>query len=542
MRDGLSQKLSQFYNSDKFSWFIIGVGIALRINRYLYNPSLWFDEARNAMFIIDRPFWEFIPPRSDHTISPQIGFLMLEKLAIQIIGYSEYALRLFPLLFGIISLFLFYKIARYYIQPKAVPVALGLFAILNPLVSLSSELKPYTGDVAIALLLYVVTIYIQSRKLTAFQIILLGGFGAIVVWFSHPSVFILLGVGITSGFSCLLKKEWPKLGRLLITFLIWISSFLVVYLIYTRHLMFNFTLTNDRIVWMKDKAFMPFPPTSLSDIQWFLDLPIRIFSFPVGLTFSGIATLTFIVGCISIFSEKKERFFILILPLIITMLASTLHKYVFSAEPILFLVPFILLFVAEGTEYIREKLNHTSKIIGIIFIGLLFLHPLSRSTYYVFKPISVEEIKPVLSHIKKNWQEGDILYVYYMSQFAFKYYSKYYPQNYHFNEDEYIIGRAPRDWYATYKRQEFKGFWNPEKPFSQPYTEIFKEYIEEMNKLKGLKRVWILFSSKVPRNNIVEENFFIYHLETIGRQLDFYRKPGASVYLYDLSSETSQIN
>jgi hypothetical protein len=499
---------------------------------------LWFDESRNALGIISWSFSELVSPAPDQTLSLPVGFLMLEKLAVQTLGYSEYALRLIPLLFGITSLFLFYKVARQYIKPKAIPVALGLFAVLNPLVDLSSGLKPYTGDVAIALLLYAVTIYTQSRKLNALQVILLGGLGATIIWFSHPSVFILAGIGITLSVSCLVKKEWSKMRGLLVIFLIWVSGFLAVYLIYTRSLMSNFTLTNNNIVWMKHKAFMPFPPLSLSDIQWFIDLPLRIFVFPVGLTFSGIATLAFIAGCITIFLEKKEYFFILISPLIITLLASGLNKYVFSQEPILFLVPFILLFIAEGTEYIREKLSHSSKIIGIIFVVLLFLHPLAWATYHAVKPSSREEIKPVLAHIKNKWQEGDVLYVYYMTQFAFDYYSKYHPGNYHFGDNEYIIGRGPQDWYATYKKQEFEGFWDPENPFSQPYTESFKEYVEDLNKLKGHKRVWVLFSSMVSKEGIHEEKYFKYYLETIGKQLDFSGRAGISaVYLYDLSEK-----
>ncbi len=536
MSEKLSQKLSQLYNSNKLPWIIIAVGIILRLIRYFYNPSLWFDESRNALGIISQSFSELIPPSPEQTLSLPLGFIMLEKFATQILGHSEYALRLFPLLFGIISLFLFYKVNRQIIRQDAIPIALGLFAILGPLIDLSAELKPYTGDVAIALLIYTVIIYTQSKQLTTFHAILLGGLGVIAVWFSHSSVFILSGIGITLAGSCLVKKEWSKIRGLLVAFLIWVAGFLGVYFVYTRPLMLNFISTNNEIVWMKHKAFMPFPPSSFSDFQWFLDLPLRIFVFPVGLTFSGISAFAFIAGCIMIFSKKKEHFFILISPLILTLLASGLHKYTFSQEPILFLVPFILLLIAEGTGYIREKLNNGSKIIGIIFVGLLFLHPLAWTTYHAAKPSSREEIKPVLTYIKKNWRKGDILYVYYMTQFAFEYYSKYHPGNYHFDGNEYIIGQGPQDWYATYKRQEFRGFWNKDKPFSQPYTEIFKKYVEDMNKLKGHKRVWILFSSMVSKEGIHEEKFFNYHLGTIGKQLDSFGQAGISaVYLYDLS-------
>ncbi|MBI5739146.1 MAG: hypothetical protein HZA16_00360 [Nitrospirae bacterium] len=535
MSDTLSQKLSRFFNSDKFPWLIIFLGSALRLVRYLHNPSLWFDESRNAMGIISRSLSDLVPPAPDQTLSIPLGFYMLEKLAIQILGYGEYALKLFPLFFGIISLFLFYKVSKQYIRPKAVPVALGLFAVLDPLVELSSTLKPYTGDAAIALLLYAVS-YAKEKNLNAFRSVLLGALGAAAVLFSHPAVFVLAGIGTTLSMSYLIKKEWSKMKGLSITLLMWGAGFLVVYIIFTKPLLYNFTITNDSIFWMKQKAFMPFPPMSMSDIQWFIDLPLRIFSFPVGMTFTGLAALTFIAGCAAVYSGNRERFFLLISPFILTLLASSLHKFVFSQATILFLVPSIILFIAEGTGYIREKTGNGSNIIGIALVCLIFIHPLAWSTYHAVKPNSREEIKPVLAHIKKNWQEGDVLYVYYMSQFAFEYYSKYHPGDYHFDDSDYVIGQAPQNWYATYKRNEFKGFWDPAKPFYQPFTDVLNGYTMDLNKLRGGKRVWILFSSMVSKEGIHEEKFFIYHLNSIGRQLDFFGHPGVSaVYLYDLS-------
>lgn len=488
------------------------------------------------MGIIDWPLSQLLSPAPEQTLSIPLGFYLLEKLAIQLLGYSEYALKLFPLLFGVVSLFLFLKVAKQYINPKAVPIAVGLFAFLSPLIDLSSSVKPYTGDVAFALMLYLLANSTQFKKTNILPAVLLGGVGAVVLWCSHPSVFILFGIGITLSISFGVNKEWPKMKRLFIPLFIWGSGFLAVYLIYTQPLMYNFTQTNDSIFWMKQKAFMPFPPMSFADLQWFLDLPQRIFTNPVGLTFTGLATLCFIAGCINIFSGNKEHFFLLISPLLLTLLASALHKFVFSQTAILFLVPLFILFIAEGTEYIREKLSHSSNAIGIMLVVLLFIHPLSWASYRAIKPDDREAIRPVLTHIKKNWQKGDILYVYYMSQFAFEYYSKYHPGNYHFKNGEYIIGEGPQDWYATYKVKEFRGFWNKEKPFSQPPMEILKEYAGELTTLKGNKRVWVLFSSSVAKGGMLEENFFVYTLRNIGKQLDFFGTPGVSaVYLFDLS-------
>lgn len=540
----LSQRLSQFYNSKKLPWVIICVGIVLRLVRYLHNPSLWFDELRNALAFLSRPLSDFFPFDPDMFITPPFGFVLAEKFAINTFGNSEYALKLFPLLSGIVSLFLFYYVAKNYIKPKAVLIALGLFSLLEPMIFYSSELRPYSTDVAITLLLYAVAIYVQSKKLTALRIICWGAIGAAAVWISHPAAIVLAGIGITLTISCLAGKEWARIKRMLFVFSFWFLSFLAVFFMYIRPLVASFDLTNQYRYFAERKAFMPLPPMSLGDIQWYLDVLFRIMNDPAGFTLSGIAAFTFLLGCISLYFKQKKNFFILISPLFIALLLSSFHKYTFVDRTILFLVPSIWLFVAEGAEYVRDKTSQHGPIIGITLIALLFLHPLAWSTYHSVKPHSPEEIKPVLSYVKDNWQEGDIVYVYYMSQFAFKYYSEYHPGNYHFNEDEYIIGKASEGWTANYIKEKFTGdYAKLNELMTQPYTEIFQEYVEDLNKLKGRKRIWVLFSSGVPKAGIHEEKFFIYHLETIGKKIDSFGRAGISaVYLYDLSGETLTVN
>ena len=87
-----------------------------------------------------------------------VGFLVVERLAIRTLGNNEYALRLFPLLSGILSRFLFHKIARQLLKRRAALIALALLAILEPLIYYASEVKQYSTDVAVTLLVYFVAI------------------------------------------------------------------------------------------------------------------------------------------------------------------------------------------------------------------------------------------------------------------------------------------------------------------------------------------------------------------------------------------------
>ncbi|HDH53315.1 MAG TPA: hypothetical protein ENH24_02395, partial [Nitrospirae bacterium] len=232
MSGGISQALSQIYNSKKFPWIIICIGIALRLVRYLHNTPLWFDESVIAVDIFKRPLTDFINPSPDYTQTGPLGFYILSKLAVQLFGNSEYALRLAPLLFGIASLFLFYKVAKEIVRPGAVPVALALFAVLDPLIFYSSELKPYSGDVAFSLLV----LSLATHKIKTFNIrhiVIFSVVGAAAVLSSHPAVFVLAGAGAGLILSCLKRKEWARLRGILIVCMIWALSFIAVYLVYT---------------------------------------------------------------------------------------------------------------------------------------------------------------------------------------------------------------------------------------------------------------------------------------------------------------------
>jgi len=493
-------KISSIYSSNKLPWAIICFGIFLRLIQYLYNRSLWFDEASLALNIVNRSLPQLLLKPLD--LTAPLGFLTVEKIMIFVFGNNEYALRLFPLLAGVISLFLFYKVTKVFLGNKAILIALGLFAISDPLIYYSSEVKQYSSDVAIALLIYVITFhYTQLQKLTFWRATFFGFIGAIAIWFSHPAVFVLAGVVTVLIFLYVREKEWQKITNLSIAFLVWIASFAICYFISLRNLVSNnFLLT----VWAS--RFAP-SISKLWQAKWYIDTFFNIFKHPVGIPLCGIAALSFIVGGVSMFREKRRDFFFLILPILFTLLASWLKKYPFSGRLLLFIVPNVLIFIAEGTEQIIAKTRHTFSIIGITFISLLFFYPLLKAGYHIIRPRLKEEIKPVINYLMKFKQNKDIIYLYYGSRNAFKYYSL---KN-GFNENEYIVGIESRA----------RG--------------NLGNYINDLNKLRGNKRVWIVFSHIYNWKRFDEERFFLYYLDSIGKRLNFFKSAGASVYLYDLS-------
>jgi hypothetical protein len=488
-------------NSTRLVWIIICCGAIFRLGQYLFNRSLWLDESWLALNIVNRSFPQLLKPLDYNQAAP-VGFLMLERSVVQVFGSSEYALRLVPFLCGIISLLLFYRLAKLSVTSRAVPIALGLFAISAPLIYYSSEAKQYSSDVAIALSLLSAAVYYGSCKLTPRRVAVFGLLGAASIWFSHPAAFVLGGIGISLTVFCLAEKRWARIRRYAIAFALWASSFAACYLISLRPVS-----ANRALLYFWSSSFPPSRLLSFSSVEWLVSTFFGMFQSAVGSELSevsGIAAFTFLVGCISMFSNKREKLFVLISPILVTLLAASLHRYPFSGRLILFVVPALLLVIAEGAEQIRCKTRVEAPIIGACLIGLLFFHPLLFSSYHLIKPGTREEIKPVLNYLNEHKHEGDVLYVHHGAVPAFRYY-------------------APR--LDLSKMNFVPGIWYSENNWSN--------YEKDIDQLRGHGRVWLLFSNNYSFG-VNEEKLFLYLVDRAGTRLDSFKSFGAAVYLYDL--------
>jgi hypothetical protein len=300
---------------------------------------------------------------------------------------------------------------------------------------------------------------------------------------------------------------------------IWLLSFTVLYLLSFRTLANNQALLN---YWTS--GFMPFPSLSLSNFYWyvnaFLSLIVLSVDNPykeglVQLILFCVFALVFVLGCSSAFIENKEKFFILVGPILFTLFASAMHKYPFKGRLLLFIVPFVLIFVVKGIEIILVKTRNHTAIIGITCIVLLLSYPVLSTSYRLIKPRAIEEIRPVISYIKGHWQQGDLLYLYHSAFYPFKYYQNFYT----FSESDYIVREpsAADEHFPTMKSSDF---------------------LYDVGMLQGKKRVWLLFSHTRRTKEIKEiddEKVFLSLLDGFGTRLDAYKVKGAAGYLYDLT-------
>ncbi len=456
---------------------------ALRFRQYFANRSLWLDEAKLSLNILHRSFAQLWQPLDYHQGAP-VGFLGIEKWAVTTFGTSEYALRLFPLLAGTVSIFLFYLLARRVVRSAAVPLALALFAISPTLIYYASEVKQYSSDVALALLL----VYLAVTE----RILLLGICGAVAIWFSHPAVFVLGGI-----FGILLLRHWRN-WKVHVAGTLWVSSFAVCYFVLLRK------LSQDAVLlayWQQN--FMPFPPNP----KWFEDSFFDLFSASAALRFTGLAAFVFLCGGVSLWRRNRETQLLLLSPVVPTLLASAVHKYPFGGRLALFLVPILLLLMAEGAETIRTVAGNRFGVILVVLLlidgGLYTLHrfvsPFNGSEHIGVMPL--EEMRPLVVQLKSRLRAGDAVYVYHPTMEPFEYYA----ERTGFPSENVMMGTARGD--------------DP------------KSYEADLIGFAG-RRVWVVLSHIGTTTG--DPGYLTFYMRLKGNRLASLTFPGAEADLYEV--------
>lgn len=489
-------KIRDLISSKYIGLAFILMGVILRARQYATNRSLWLDEARLALNIVHRTFFDLTQPL-DYNQGAPVGFLFIEKTAIQFFGNNEYILRLFPFIVSFAALFLFWKIAKRSLN-KTRLFAFSLFCLSEKLIYYSSEVKQYASDVFIFLVLTDSLYECLRSDASIKDYIKLGIIGIISLWVSHPALFVSVGVVVSLALEQLFNRNWQKFHWASVIAFAWLSNFAIIYFVSLR-----FIVTNTGLVNYWRDYYMPIPPWS--NIYWFKSTLFNTLKDPVGLPVS-ISIIAIVIGFISFSRRQRHLVLFLAITFLATLLASGFKKYPVGDRLLLFTVPAFYLLIAEGVEQCYLLLTKFNSKASLAVTSILALALLSKPTYHSVRnflyPEMKENIKPVISYLIQQRENEDLIYVYYAAIPAFKYYAPFYDVK----EEEYVEGTISRA--------------NPSM------------YISDINRLRFHKRVWLIFSHNCNWCIVNEEMYFLTYLDSVGIQEKQYISSNASIYLY----------
>lgn len=362
---------------------ILGLGVAMRVITYLWNRAMWLDEGSLRGNVVDVAILDFSVPLWNDQLAP-MGFLILLRTIAVVLGGRNYVLRSVPLVAGIASLFLFDRLARRLLPRRSALVALALFAFSDDAIYYSSEFKPYTLDMAIALGITLLTVETIGRSPSARRAIWMGVLLGISPWFSFASAFVIAGCGLALVLDAIIGGRPRDAALWLLMGLGWLADFAVAHR--ASQAMLSPYTTMYRF-W--DFAFLPlrWPPDRVG-VHKTAALILEVFVNPLNLlTPAGfrpwvvLPLVLLIVGAVAMARRSPLSFIALATPVAIAMAASVARLYPFHGRLLLELVPAFFLWIAAGTESLARILPDRSGIPYRMLLVALLAYPTFDACY-----------------------------------------------------------------------------------------------------------------------------------------------------------------
>lgn len=490
-------------------------GAAFRLIQYAGARSLWFDEALIAGNVLSRDLGGLLERLTGGQAAPA-GYLYTLKTVSLVIGDGELALRLPSLLAGLAALVLVVPTARRWLSEAGTAAATAYVALLPYLVYFASEVKQYSFDVlATVVLLLLAPLPDAStdegrpvRSPWPFALA-----AAVAVWFSQPAVFVAAGIALAALLHRWRSADRAGAVRVIVATAAWGASFAVSYLL-SRALADD---TEFLRAWWRS-GFMPLPPTSLAELDWFRQTLLRVLEDPLGRydvagagqLVQGMAALLLVVaGCVALARGRRWTLVALALPVLGALAASGLDLFPFgSSRPgggrvLLFLAPLAALLLGAGFERLRAlpgALGWLSLAVLAVALG-----PLAYANVAVF-PHGRAELRPVATYVAERRGAADAVWVYYDAVPAFRYYA---PR----------VGLAEGSWIAGRCARPDPG-----------------GYLRELEAWRG-KRVWVVFTGLgAGARDFDERGLILQYLRQSGALADRVSSTGAEAYLFDLSA------
>lgn len=400
-------------------WFSLLLGSiliagALAMVNGIASKSLFLDEAFFIRNVVDFPSGYFISSAPSAPIFYSLSYLLMKLL-----GHSEWVFRLMPFACAAAGCAMVVWFLAGHFSKTAALVSALLLVGSYPLNHYASNAHPFTADflcaVALCLITYSLLEAYSTRKWIGFIAASL-----VSALFSFPSLFViascgavLLAAGIRGKNSRILREKLAGLA------VIGLAVGGLTLFLYMRQ-----SVRSDLGYWAE---FFPAGHGLSSLLKFGYFGTVRLFGYLFFFKDSGMAGLILAVLGTAWFFQNGRMLFGLFcwMPAGLAMAASLVRKWPYGpVRTDLFLMPFLLILMAAGMEWIRR--SAASKLSKILVTAslLLLLVPQSWMVKKTFIPVGDpgEAVKTLSREVKPLIREGDVFLVYYGAESEFRYY------------------------------------------------------------------------------------------------------------------------
>jgi hypothetical protein len=404
-------------------WVFLTLGVLLRLTMYFQNRDLIIDEVNVIRNLFERDFFTLLLPLRYEQYAP-VFFLWVEELFSLLFGYGPYSMKAFPLICGILSLFVFYRVLKTLPIAGMIWLPLGFFALNPYLIEYSATVKQYISDVLVALLLIYAAlkmpIYSQTPGKFALRWIFIG---LLAITMSMPAVFILAAVATYYGYQTLVRKDWKKIGMLFSIGFCWVAGFGLYYWYILRP-----QIVSDYLQGYHAPYFLYLIPQNVNEWKHNYYLIRELFCCASGFgIYNQIFALSVtVLGMVWLIAKQRAYLMLILFPLLLVFLASALHQYTLILRVSLFTLPLFLLLLSIGLGFLSHTLKKWAHLL-LLIPGMFFLSQHNKvNLFWNFH--GFHELTMGFDYLLEKKVSGKNLYVHHASVPTYIYYTTLYPQ------------------------------------------------------------------------------------------------------------------
>ena len=424
----------------RINWNVIGrisayaISIILILFVFISNRPLFLDSLNLALNVVEGTFSDLSKPLKYQQSAP-ILFLYITKFFTLIFGSSEYTFRLLPLISGLACLGFFGSILNRFVQSKYAIIGIFWLGTHSIFIRYSTEFKQYITDAFVCA--FLIWMALRIKTLNKRNVLFIGLVGAVSIWMSMPSIFVLLG--LLFYYSLLQLKSQNSQYPILLLATWFLINFILEY-----YLILSPAIESDHMQNFHSNYFLQGKIWNLESIQHDFGLIESTLRIVVGKSTIAITTamILIILSTYEFIKTKNSFGLLLVVPILAVFGASALGKYSLIERLMIFTVPLIMILILRGIQYVAFLLKTKSKwlkymVFSIILLAFTVGIVQTQGLKYFITPLEIEDNKSALIHIAQHKENTKTIVC---SQFAYPAYSYY--KSYDINYTKLKLGNA----------------------------------------------------------------------------------------------------
>jgi hypothetical protein len=351
--------------------------------RFALPFPLWGDEVFVCQNFFDRDFVTILHQLENGQICPPL-FLWAQLAVFRVLGGGEMAMRLLPVLAGLVALVWFARLAIRVVPPFPAFLAVGFLSLAYWPVSLSTCAKPYSFDLLSAVVVTAAALHWHERMTSVGRGVLFAVVLPVALLGSYTAAFAAGGAALAL-LPAVWRSGWAARGLFAAAGALVLAAFAFDLRVGTAQADSPDAPGQGFIY---DYWRFAFPPEKLTDFPlWLLSLLTgRMFAYPIGDS-NGGSTLTFLMCLVGVWCWWRRyprwQLVLLVAPVGLNLIAALIGKYPFGGCGRLtqYAAPAICLLAAVGSATTLHRLFRSPaapRVLGyfyaVVFVALAAGH------------------------------------------------------------------------------------------------------------------------------------------------------------------------